>query len=182
MRRVVHFIATGFPETRLVMIKTKQQLDELQEDSLDVFELNAFISRYENRPPCLNDLCLADFAAWYERKGPYHVKNTEEIENEDDVVFMNENDKEMDETDILIIEEKVKRFASLSSYRNNKLGKRKREKIIRFVNHRHSTDSLSLEYMYENVLLFIPFKNEQIDIPFKSVPEIFFKHRLATTF
>jgi len=28
---------------------------------------------------------------------------------------MNENDKEMDETDILIIEEKVKGFASLSS-------------------------------------------------------------------
>jgi hypothetical protein len=56
------YIATYFPEKRLHVTKTQDELD----DSTDIFKSN--IERYTIRPaniPVVNKLCLAKFAAYY---------------------------------------------------------------------------------------------------------------------
>jgi hypothetical protein len=48
--RSVAFINTNFPENRLVLIKTKQELRSVPENSTDTYKRNALIVHYETRP------------------------------------------------------------------------------------------------------------------------------------
>ncbi|XP_054717389.1 uncharacterized protein LOC129226785 [Uloborus diversus] len=59
------FIATFPPTQRSRVVKSQEHLRSMDLSSEDVFEKN-ILDRYANRPQCLEDLCLADFAAWYE--------------------------------------------------------------------------------------------------------------------
>ena len=61
------FVSTDFPEKRVRVTKTQVELDELDDDSTDIFKSNV-IQRYSIRPtsiPVVNNLCLAEFAAYY---------------------------------------------------------------------------------------------------------------------
>ena len=56
-----------FPEKRVRVAKSKPELDELPDDSTDIYKSN-IIERYIIRPstiPAVDNLCLAEFAAYY---------------------------------------------------------------------------------------------------------------------
>ena len=61
------FVSTDFAENRVRFAKTQQELDELNDDSTDIFKSNIIV-RYSDRPkniPAINSMCLASFAACY---------------------------------------------------------------------------------------------------------------------
>ena len=61
------FVNTDLPDKRVRVAKTQQELEELDDESTDIFKSN-IIERYKLRPTSIaavNDLCLAEFAAYY---------------------------------------------------------------------------------------------------------------------
>ena len=62
----VIFIPSDMPKDRHGMLKFKKDLDQLPDDSDDIF-MKGYIDRYANRPDSLHDICYKDFAANYER-------------------------------------------------------------------------------------------------------------------
>ena len=61
------FVSTDMPEKRLRVAKSQKELDELDDDSTDIYKSNV-IERYSLRPNnivSVNNMCLAEFAAYY---------------------------------------------------------------------------------------------------------------------
>ena len=61
------FVSTDLPDKRVRVTKTQNELDDLDDDSTDIYKSN-IIERYSLRPisiPRVNNLCLAEFAAFY---------------------------------------------------------------------------------------------------------------------
>ena len=61
------FVSTDLPDKRICVAKSREELDELDDESTDVFKSN-IIERYTLRPKSIvtvNNLCLAQFAAYY---------------------------------------------------------------------------------------------------------------------
>ena len=61
------FVSTDFAKDHVRVAKTPQELDDLDDDSTDIFKSN-IILRYSDRPKnilVINDMCLALFAAHY---------------------------------------------------------------------------------------------------------------------
>ena len=61
------FVSTDLPNNRVHVIKSREDLADLDDESTDVFKSN-IIERYLLRPtsiPIVNSLCLAQFAAYY---------------------------------------------------------------------------------------------------------------------
>ena len=60
-------VSTDLPDKIVCVTITKYELDELDEDSTDIFKSN-IIERYSLRPnsiPAVDKLCLAEFASYY---------------------------------------------------------------------------------------------------------------------
>jgi len=62
--REFQFINTSNPEERTFLLKSMDRLQELPDSSEDI-ESDNLIKRYQRRPKQLEELCLADFVAWY---------------------------------------------------------------------------------------------------------------------
>ena len=61
------FVSTDLPGKRERVPKSQQDLEELDDESTDIFKSNIYIDRYSLRPlniPAVNDLCLAEVAAY----------------------------------------------------------------------------------------------------------------------
>ena len=61
------FVSADLPENSVRFAKTQQKLDELDDDSTDIFKSNIVV-RNSDRPinfPVINEICLALFAARY---------------------------------------------------------------------------------------------------------------------
>ena len=61
------FVSTDLPEKRIRVTKSQQELEDLDDDSTDIFKCN-IIERYSIRPdsiPSIDKLCLAEFASYY---------------------------------------------------------------------------------------------------------------------
>lgn len=61
------FVSTDLPDKRLRVAKNQQELDELEDDSTDIYKSN-ITERYSIRPSYIqsvNNMCLAEFAAYY---------------------------------------------------------------------------------------------------------------------
>ena len=60
------FVNTNVPDKRVHVAKSQEELDQLDDDSADMFKSNV-IKRYTIRPvlPIINNLCLAEFASYY---------------------------------------------------------------------------------------------------------------------
>ena len=68
------FVNTGLPQERLRIGKCQQELEELDDDSTDIFKSN-IIERYSDRPHTVDHLCLAESAAHYYKE---YKKNPDE--------------------------------------------------------------------------------------------------------
>ena len=61
------FVSTDLPEKRVHVTKSKQELEDLDDDSTDIFKSN-IIEHYSIRSDSISvvdKLCLAEFAAYY---------------------------------------------------------------------------------------------------------------------
>jgi len=59
------FVPTDLPQNRVRILKASKHLETLDPDSEDVY-MTGLVQRYAARPPSLNNMCLADFAAEYD--------------------------------------------------------------------------------------------------------------------
>jgi hypothetical protein len=63
--RACKFVPTSPPEQRTFIAKQEGELKKLDDDSTDI-AYPSLIDKYANRPASLQELSLAQFAAWYE--------------------------------------------------------------------------------------------------------------------
>lgn len=73
------FVSTDLPEKRVRVTKTQQELDELHDDSTDIYKSN-IMECHSIRPASnttIDKLCLAEFAAYY-----YKQYNTDPSKND----------------------------------------------------------------------------------------------------
>ena len=80
------FVSTDLPDRRLRVAKNQQELDELEDDSTDIYKSN-IIERYCIMPSYIqsvNDMCLAEFAAYYYKA--YKSNITETIDAQPEVL------------------------------------------------------------------------------------------------
>ena len=66
--REFQFINTSDVDERTFLLKSMDKIKELPDNSLDM-ESDNVIKRYQQRPKQLENVCLADFVAWYNCKG-----------------------------------------------------------------------------------------------------------------
>ncbi|XP_027037728.1 uncharacterized protein LOC113666167 [Pocillopora damicornis] len=62
--REFQFINTSNPDKRTFLLKTLDKIKELPDNSTDI-ESDNIIKRYQRRPHKLEELCLANFVAWF---------------------------------------------------------------------------------------------------------------------
>ena len=80
------FVSTDVAEKRIRITKTKQELDDLDDESTDIFQSN-IIQRYTIRPtsiPIIDNLCLAQFAVYYYKD--YRKENSETVDAQPEVL------------------------------------------------------------------------------------------------
>jgi len=58
------YLNTSLPEERVILVKSKDELDQLEDDSNDI-AVEGIMDHYIQRPSELNSICLAEFAAMY---------------------------------------------------------------------------------------------------------------------
>jgi hypothetical protein len=134
--RFVFYIPTVWPHERQKSKKRSEQMEEegIDDQSTDVWTKNP-IQRYEERPKEMDDICLAEFIAWYT---PAAGKRT----------FRN-NDDDLDDHTNKDQEEKI------TSYK-----RREQCRVLRW----RCYEIEDVNYKREHVLLYIPFRNETVDI------------------
>ena len=62
--RQVVFVNTNLPEERVFLLKPQSVIENMDDDDENI-EARGLITRYEERPDSLENICLADFACWY---------------------------------------------------------------------------------------------------------------------
>ena len=76
--RQVVFINTSPPEDRVQLLKPLQEINDLEDDSDDIYA-SGLIKRYTKRPAKLENVSLADWAAWYDSTGKPYIKPSREL-------------------------------------------------------------------------------------------------------
>lgn len=165
--RGITFVNTSPPEERVVLIKPRHVLEELQEDSTDI-ESGNIVTLYQQRPRALEGLCLADFVSqFYVKYKPQKNKNptSEEYLPEND-----DNDMSEDQESNLLVEELSQSYI----FRNGvEIVKRKKPCVLRWVHFDKETDPE--KYYRELLMLFTHWRKEDKDLlkSFNSFEESF---------
>ena len=147
--RATVFVPTARSSERTVLMKSVAELEQLRlqdPKSKDVAIRNV-IDRYAVRPRGeLDNICLAEFACWYEskqqKKGDKKVKDEFADFDEDDVDF---NLEEEDGAD------KGPRYI-----------RRTKAKVLRYV--RFSRENAPEDYYRERILLYVPWRKTQMEV------------------
>ena len=158
--RDIVFINTSIPEERIFLLKPKAALDELPAESTDV-ESDNVIQRYSKRPRQLGNFCLADFVSKVDIIYPKGNKFPEKDDgkNEEDSFVSSSGD----ESDDCFDDDNSRSSGLLFKAKNGtKYKKRKVPRIIRYVRYNKKRDPEN--YFREQLMLFVPWRNEQKDL------------------
>ena len=158
--RDIVFVNTSVPEERIFLLKPKAVLDELPAESTDV-ESDNVIQRYSKRPKQLSKFCLADYVSKVDIIYPKGNKVTEKVndKNEDDRCDSSSSNESEDSLD----DDNSRGSDLLYKTKNGtKYKKRKVPRIIRYVKYNKKNDPEN--YFREQLMLFVPWRNEQKDI------------------
>jgi hypothetical protein len=146
--RQVIFINTSPPEDRVQLLKSLKELNDLQDDSDEIYA-SGLIKRYTNRPVKFDNLSLADWAAWYDSSGKPYMKPSKQLDIDNYLLETNLGDiNDDDNKDNEISEPKNK--------------KRSKARIIRSVCYNKEVDSE--KHYRELVMLFASWRNETTDL------------------
>ena len=141
------YINTSPPEERTRMLKTPQNLEWLMEqdpDSEDVF-VHGLLEHYVERPDVMEDVCLADFAAWYE----FSSRRPRQQQEREDV------DDDLEEPD----EEEVPANKLPLKDGSGYVRRRTKAKLIRFRSYSAAEDLEN--FMREQVMLYLAWRSEE---------------------
>jgi len=86
------FVNTGLPAERCRVAKSEEEIEALDDDSTDIFMSNR-IERYSDQPNIVDQLCLAEFAAYYYRdykKDPDEFNDVQPNMLSDDLIESND--------------------------------------------------------------------------------------------
>jgi len=191
---------------RINMLMDREMLEQIQDDSLDIWKKN-LLNHYENRADSMEDVCLAEFAAWYTYvTNAGYAKATKKLKSIPDKELDERDDDEynlMFEYQVLapnIFEEKSKSqqvpednsedeeeklenfLKSTKSFikLKNKDGfvqKRKRARILRYKRYNRKSDPAN--FIRVQNMLYIPWRNEEKEIELElDIEKITLKYRL----
>ena len=79
--RQVVFINTSPPDERVEVLKTLNNIKDMTDDCEEVFT-GGLIKRYTKRPASLEQVTLADWAAWYDSSGKQYVRQSNEFDTD----------------------------------------------------------------------------------------------------
>ena len=161
--RTVQFINTAPTDERCFLLKSMDKINELPDNSTEI-ESDNIIKRYQRRPRQLENICLADFVAWYEiSTGDAQFKNTRPERNQKASNDILENDLSENHDDDCIIEDDLevmgKTYVLLGGLR---LVKRTKSKVIRSVRYDRKKDPEN--HFRERLMLYMPWRNEHKDL------------------
>ena len=150
------------PDERTFLLKSMDKISELPDASLDI-ESDNLIKRYQRRPRQLEQLCLADFAAWYNCVKSDDLSPAQETESK---MLVEEYPPERnfdDNTDDDPSHYRGFEFEEQYYLKGGmKLVKRKKSMIIRSVHFNKSKDPEN--YFREQLMLYTPWRDENKDL------------------
>ena len=138
----VEFISTCPPDDRVFIAKNDAILQEMSPDCENI-KVAGNIDRYAKHPSQLEEWCLADYVAQFDVET--RTSNTVQQDIEDS------SSQEDESTTLFPIQ-----------LGNNKIYKRRKSKIIRFVNYKQKLDPEN--YYCECLLLYTPWQHEETDL------------------
>ena len=153
----VIFLNSNLPEKRFRIFKKKAKIDELPDDSTDIFQRN-ILDRYLDRPnenfkngeyKIIDQLCFAEFLS------PYYIdaKQSEIFENDSQPVVL--NDELMNSNHQESIFPKIVPLMSSKE----KLKCRKVKEVLRY--HQPSPHKIVEQYAHHLLFAFYPFRHEE---------------------
>ena len=156
--RDIVFINTSTAAERVFLLKPKSVLDELPTESTEIESSNV-IQRYSKITKQLGKFCLADYVFKVDVIYPKGDKLPEKFEEKnddenDESSFSDENENDIDESHTSDFLYKAKN--------GTKYKKRNVQGIIRYVKYNKKNDSEN--YYRERLMLFVPWRNEEIDL------------------
>ena len=166
--RDFQFINTSNPDERTFLLKSMNKIQDLPDNSVDI-ESDNIIKRYQRRPRKLEDICLADFVAWYncvrdnkktEFLAAKPVNDLQSPCKSDNYLPERDFDDSIDDDDAGDNDTLDDEGYQLKG--GMRLVKRKRPKIIRSVRFHREKDSEN--YFREQLMLYTPWRNEQKDL------------------
>ncbi len=148
------FVSTDFPENRIRVAKTQQELDELDDDSIDIFKSNIIV-RYSDRPkniPVINNMCLALFSAHYfkDYKTDFHDVSDSQPEVLCDEFIESKNIEDFSTE----LPNRIKLTNSKETMRCRKV-----KAVIRY--HTPNKRKEPEKYFHHLLMLYFPWRNEQ---------------------
>ncbi len=159
--REFQFINTSDPDERTFLLKSMDKIKELPDNSCDI-ESDNIIKRYQRRPKQLENLCLADFVAWYNCKseGNDHIKAKPNSSLAD--VYLPENNVDDNLDDDLSDLEQTSEKDEYEMKGGITLIKRQKPRIIRSVRFNKNKDPEN--FCREQIMLYTAWRNETTDL------------------
>ena len=140
----VEFANTNLPEDRVRMCLSKKDLENLDEESTDIYQKNNN-DRYMLRPSALENICLAEFLSNYEKDRKPDQNDSQPVELTDEI--LNDNHPSLSS-----LPKKLK-------LRNNETMKlRKVKKVLRF--YIPNQTKYPEKYAHHLLILYKPFRKE----------------------
>eukprot|EP00794_Sanderia_malayensis_P013191 gene13191-biopygen10520 len=160
--RVVQFINTAPADERCLFLKSMEKINELPDNSMEI-ESDNVIKRYQRRPHQLENICLADFVAWYETVSCMQSNDeTQELKKTlyDDLP---ENDLSENHDDDCITNCDLETAAKTYKLPGGlKLVRRTKSKVLRSIRYDKNKDPEN--YFRERLMLYLPWRNEYKDL------------------
>ena len=149
--RQVVFINTSPPDERVKLLKPMNEIEAMPDESGGVHSCG-LLKRYTNRPLFLQNVTLADWAAWYDNCGQTFQKKTTKLDI-DKLPLQTPADDENNDDELG--DDSISKGTS-------KIKERSRATIIRSA--WFNKDSQPEKHYRELIMLFTPWKNEETDL------------------
>ena len=152
------FVNTDFPQNRLRIPKSQDDLEELEDDSIDIFKSN-IIERYSNRPKSIVSVdkhCLAECAAFYYKDYKMPSDETNDAQPRiltDKIAELQHSNKFTTET----LPDKIKLLVT-----NEVMKCRKIRAVVRF--HTPNKRKEPEKFFHHLLVLFFPWRDEVPDL------------------
>ena len=168
--REVVYINTCASRERVFLLKPKAVLDELPAESTNI-ESDNIVQRYSKRPRQLQRFCLADYVSKVDVVYPKGNKLPETIEYRNDDSISDENSSDENSEDEEMVENGNTASDLIHIAKNEtKYKYRKVPKVIRYVRYNQTKDPEN--YYREQLMLFMPWRNEQKDLLYLMLIEL----------
>ena len=150
--RSVIFINTSPPTERIELLKPLSEIENLSDDCEEI-QSGGLLKRYIERPVCMQNVTLADWAGWYDSCGEKGYRKTNKCDV-DNLLLENEDEENDDE----LLDDNP----GVSSTRSKGLKKRTKARIIRSV--WFNKEAQPEKHYRELIMLFTSWRNEETDL------------------